>query len=266
MTDVWNLAQTDLWDTEAAQRYDSPGEGMFAPEVLGPTVTRLAALADGGPALELAIGTGRVAIPLHEAGVPVTGIELNRPMIDRLREKVSEEEIAVVEGDMTSTRVPGEFALVYLVFNTISNLYTQEQQVACVRNAAAHLRPGGAFVVELWVPKPVPAGSAHAQVFGSRDGYLGVDVLDLARQRGVSHHVTFDADGAARVGFSPFRFVWPAELDLMAQLAGMTLESRHADWEGAEFTGESPSHVSVYRRPGEPRPGAGTRPAVASSS
>lgn len=247
MSDVWDLDQRDIWDAEAARRYDTPGEGMFAADVLGPTVRRLAELAQGGPALELAIGTGRVGIPLREAGVPVTGIELNRPMIDRLREKVGEDEIAVVEGDMTTTRVPGEFSLVYLVFNTISNLYTQEEQIACVRNAAAHLRPGGAFVVELWVPKPVPAGAGHAQVFAAHEGYLGVDVLDLPRQRGVSHHVRYDADGSARIGFSPFRFVWPAELDLMARLAGMSLESRHADWTGSEFTGESPSHVSVYR-------------------
>lgn len=251
MSGVWDLDQHDLWDADAARRYDSPGEGMFAPEVLGPTVERLAALAAGGPALELAVGTGRVAVPLHRAGVPVTGIELSRPMIDRLREKVGEDELPVVEGDMTSARAPGTFALVYLVFNTISNLYTQEAQIACVRNAAAHLRPGGRFVVELWVPKPQAIGTGHAQVFAAEDGYLGLDLLDVARQRGVSHHVRYDADGTARIGFSPFRYVWPSELDLMARLAGLELESRHADWTQSDFVDESPSHVSVYRRPSD---------------
>lgn len=142
MQDIWNLRQDELWDADSAAGYDTPGEGMFAPEVLGPTVERLAALAEGGRALELAIGTGRVAIPLHEAGVDVVGIELSAAMIARLREKVSEEELPVVHGSMVTTRAPGEFALVYLVFNTIGNLYSQEEQVACVRNAAAHLRPG----------------------------------------------------------------------------------------------------------------------------
>lgn len=249
MDDIWSLRQDQLWDADAAAGYDTPGEGMFAPEVLGPTVDRLAALAEGGRALELAIGTGRVAIPLHEAGVAVVGIELSESMIGRLRQKVTETQIPVVRGSMTSARATGEFSLVYLVFNTIGNLYSQDEQIACIRNAAAHLRPGGRFVVELWVPRPQPVGSGHAQVFGAADGYLGVDVLDLATQRGVSHHVRYSADGAARVGFSPFRFVWPSELDLMARLAGMELESRHADWAGSPFTGESTSHVSVYRLP-----------------
>lgn len=249
MADIWTLRQDELWGADAARGYDTPGEGMFAPEVLGPTVERLAALAEGGRALELAIGTGRVGIALHQAGLDVVGIELSGAMIGRLREKVGEDEIPVVQGSMTSTRADGEFSLVYLVFNTIANLYSQDEQVACFRNAAAHLTPGGRFVIELWVPRPQPVGSGHAQVFTARDGYLGVDVLDLSTQRGVSHHVHYDADGAARVGFSPFRYVWPGELDLMARLAGMELESRHADWSGSEFTGESTSHVSVYRRP-----------------
>lgn len=249
MDDIWNLRQDELWDADAAARYDTPGAGMFAPEVLGPTVGRLAALAEGGRALELAIGTGRVAIPLREAGVAVVGIELSGAMIDRLREKATEDEIPVLQGSMTTARAAGEFSLVYLVFNTISNLYSQEEQVACVRNAAAHLRPGGRFVIELWVPRPQPVGAGHAQVFAVGEGYLGLDILDLETQRGVSHHVRYDADGAARVGFSPFRYVWPGELDLMARLAGMELESRHADWNGTPFTGESTSHVSVYRLP-----------------
>ena len=142
-----------LWDAETARRYDTPGTGMFAPEVLGPTVDRLVALADGGRALELAIGTGRVAVPLAERGVPVTGIELSPHMVEQLRTKVDEDTIPVVLGDMATATAPGEFSLVYLVFNTIANLLTQEEQVACFRNAARHLVPGGGFVIELWVPE-----------------------------------------------------------------------------------------------------------------
>ena len=147
-----HLRQDEIWDADVAARYDTPGEGMFAAEVLGPTVDRLVALADGGRVLELAIGTGRVAVPLAERGVPVTGIELSAPMVARLREKADEAAIPVVMGDMATARAPGEYALVYLVFNTISNLLTQDEQVACFRNAARHLEPGGRFVIELWVP------------------------------------------------------------------------------------------------------------------
>ena len=147
------MRQDEIWDADAADRYDTPGTGMFAPEVLVPTVDRLAELAGTGRALELAIGTGRVAVPLAERGVPVTGIELSGPMVDRLRTKVDDETIPVVLGDMATAQAPGEYALVYLVFNTISNLLTQQEQVACFRNAARHLVPGGRFVIELWVPE-----------------------------------------------------------------------------------------------------------------
>lgn len=244
------LAQTEIWDADAASRYDTPGRGMFAPEVLGPTVDRLTELAGDGRALELAVGTGRVAIPLAERGVAVTGIELSQAMVDRLREKVDEDTLPVVVGDMTSTRVPGDYALVYLVFNTISNLPTQDAQVECVRNAARHLHPGGRFVVELFVPAltSLPAGRAGV-LSHYEDGYLLVDTYDVVHQHLVSHHVRF-GDGPVQHSRSPHRYVWPAELDLMARLAGMTLESRHADWSGAEFTADSPSHVSVYRLPG----------------
>src|SRR5437773_9183081 len=147
------MRQDEIWDAEAAQNYDTPGSGMFAPEVLGPTVDRLCELAGDGPALEFAIGTGRVAIPLRERGVPVTGIELSSAMIGQLRTKVDEATIPVVMGDMASATAPGKFALVYLVFNAISNLMTQAAQVTCFRNAARHLAPGGRFVIELWVPE-----------------------------------------------------------------------------------------------------------------
>ncbi len=244
------MRQDEIWDSDAAQRYDTPGTGMFAPEVLGPTVDFLADLAGDGRALELAIGTGRVAVPLAERGVPVTGIELSVPMVDRLRAKVDEGTIPVVVGDMATARADGDYALVYLVFNTISNLLTQAEQVACFRNAARHLEPGGRFVIELWVPelRRLPPGN-EATVFHSEPGYVGLDTYDVLGQQVVSHHFRFGEGKDAQVFRSPHRYIWPAELDLMAQLAGLELEARHADWSGAEFTADSRSHVSVYRLP-----------------
>lgn len=244
------MRQDEIWDVDAAHRYDTPGLGMFAPEVLRPTVDCLAKLAGDGPALEFAIGTGRVAVPLSERGVPVTGIELSGPMIDRLRTKVDETTIPVVVGDMATAVAPGSFTLVYLVYNTISNLLSQSEQVACFRNAARHLIPGGRFVIELWVPelRTLPPGQ-QATVWQSEPGYIGLDTYDVLHQRVVSHHFRFGDGKEARLYRSPHRYVWPAELDLMAQLAGLELESRHADWSGSEFTADSRSHVSVYRLP-----------------
>jgi len=244
------MRQEDIWDAGRARRYDTAASGMFAPDVLGPTVDRLAELAGDGRALEFAIGTGRVAIPLAERGVPVTGIELSRPMIEQLRTKAGEAAIPVIAGDMASARAPGAYTLVFLVYNTISNLLTQGEQVACFRNAARHLAPGGRFVIELWVPelRKLPPGQ-QATVFAAEPGYIGLDTYDVLHQRVVSHHFTFGAGRQARLFRSPHRYIWPAELDLMAQLAGFELEARHADWAGAEFTAESRSHVSVYRLP-----------------
>jgi SAM-dependent methyltransferase len=247
------MQQEEIWDVDAAQRYDTPDTGIFAPDVLGPTIARLAELAAGGSALEFAIGTGRVAVPLAQRGVAVTGIELSRPMIDQLRTKADEATIPVIVGDMATTVAPGEFTLVYLVYNTISNLLTQAEQIACFRNAARHLAPGGRFVIELWVPelRRLPPGQ-EAMVWKCEPGYIGLDTYDVVRQLVVSHHFRFDGTDAprrARLTRSPHRFVWPAELDLMAHLAGFELECRHADWTGGEFTAESRSHVSVYRIP-----------------
>jgi SAM-dependent methyltransferase len=252
---VPGMRQEGIWDAEVARHYDSPGVGMFAADVVGPTVDRLAELAGDGRALEFAIGTGRVGVPLAGRGVPVSGIELSRPMLEQLRTKADEARIPVVVGDMATARAPGEFTLVYLVYNTISNLLTQAEQVECFRNAARHLVPGGRFVVELWVPelRTLPPGKA-ATVFAAEPGYVGLDTYDVLRQRVVSHHFRFGEGRDARVFRSPHRYVWPAELDLMAQLAGFELETRHADWTGAEFTAESPSHVSVYRLPADPVP------------
>lgn len=242
------LRQEEIWDVDAAQRYDSPDTGMFAPDVLGPTVDRLAELAGEGRALEFAIGTGRVAVPLAQRGVPVTGIELSQPMIDQLRTKVDESTIPVIVGDMATAGAPGEYTLVYLVYNTISNLLTQAEQIACFRNAARHLAPGGRFLIELWVPElqRLPPGQ-QATVFQSAPGYIGLDTYDVVRQLVVSHHFVFGSDKEARVFRSPHRYIWPAELDLMGQLAGFVLEARHADWAGTEFTADSRSHVSLYR-------------------
>jgi SAM-dependent methyltransferase len=245
---VAGMQQEEIWDVNAARRYDTPGIGMFAPEVLGPTVDRLAELAGDGHALEFAIGTGRVAVPLARRGVPVTGIELSRPMIGQLRTKADEATIPVIVGDMATAMAPGSYTLVYVVYNSISNLLTQAEQVACLRNAARHLTPGGRLVVELEVPKlrTLPPGQ-RATVFGSETGYLGLDTYDVLRQRLVSHHFWFDDSGQARLFRSQHRYIWPAELDLMAQVAGFDVETRHADWAGGDFTAESGSHVSVYR-------------------
>lgn len=244
------MQQEKIWDAEAAQRYDTPGTGMFAPDTLGPTVDRLTHLAGEGAALEFAIGTGRVAVPLAERGVPVTGIELSLPMVEQLRTKADEATIPVVIGDMATTVAPGKYSLVYLVYNTISNLLTQSEQVECFRNAARHLTPGGRFVIELWVPelRKLPPGQT-ATVWQSDLGYIGLDTYDVLRQHVVSHHFRFDETRQAQLFRSPHRYIWPAELDLMAQLAGFELEIRHADWGSAAFTAESRSHVSVYRIP-----------------
>jgi len=242
------MHQEEIWDGEAAQSYDTPGTGMFAPQVLGPAVDRLAELADGGRALEFAIGTGRVAVPLVERGVGVAGIELSRPMVEQLRTKVDAATVPVVLGDMATARAPGQYALVYLVFNTISNLLTQDEQVACFRNAARHLQAGGRFVIELGVPalRRLPPGE-QATVFHSAPGYIGVNTYNVLHQHLVSHHFRFGEGKETQVFRSPHRYIWPAELDLMGELAGFELESRHADWTGTEFTAESGSHVSVYR-------------------
>lgn len=247
----------DHFGEDVASRYDEGSGRHFDQEVIDRTVDVLAELAGDGAALELAVGTGRIALPLASRGVPVSGIELSTAMADRLRSKDEAERVSVTIGDMATTRVEGSFQLVYLVFNTIGNLVTQDQQVACFANAAAHLRRGGCFVVEVGVPdlRRLPPGE-DARVFSHAPGYVGYDrYVDLVAQQAVSHHFVA-SDAGVREFTTPFRYVWPSELDLMARLAGMTLRDRFADWDRSPFTGESSSHVSVwetFRPPDPPR-------------
>jgi SAM-dependent methyltransferase len=209
----------------------------------------LAALAGDGAVLELAVGTGRVALPLADRGVSVSGIDRSPDMLAQLRAKPGAERISITEGDMATTRVDGRFHLVYLVYNTIENLTTQEAQVSCFENAAAHLAPGGCFVVEVGVPqlRRLPPGQS-AVPFRVDDDRLGVDTYDVVTQEMWSHHHWRDQDGWHALAM-PFRYVWPSELDLMARLAGLRLRERWAGWRREPFTAESGGHVSVWEKP-----------------
>lgn len=240
----------DHFGEEVAAAYDRSAQDMFSDGVLGPTVDLLASLAGDGAALELAVGTGRVALPLAARGVPVSGVELSPAMVERLRAKPGGDLIDVTIGDMATTRVAGSFRLVYLVYNTIGNLTTMDEQVACFANAAEHLEAGGTFVVEVGVPdlRRLPPGQ-DTLVFAHGADHVGYDhYVDLVSQYAVSHHIESDG-GSLRLTTTPYRYVWPSELDLMARLAGLTLRHRWADFTGAPFTGDSRSHVSVWQKP-----------------
>lgn len=237
----------NYFDEDVAARYD--GGPMFAPEVLGPTVDLLAELAGDGDALEFAIGTGRVAIPLADRGIRVSGIELSTAMAGRLMTKDPGKRVKVTIGDMATTRVEGRFRLVYLVYNTIGNLLTQDSQVACFTNAADHLEPGGHFLIEVGVPdlRRLPPGE-DARVFAHNAGYVGYDrYTDLVAQQAMSHHFVANATGIAETR-TPFRYVWPSELDLMAKVAGLSLVHRWGGWDRSPFSGDSTSHVSIWRK------------------
>jgi SAM-dependent methyltransferase len=239
----------DYFGEDVASTYDEDSRAMFGPEVLGSTVDLLAELAGDGAALEFAVGTGRVALPLAARGVPVSGIELSAAMVGRLKAKDGAHLVNVTIGDMATTRMAGSFRLVYLVFNTIGNLITQDEQVACFQNAAAHLEPGGHFLIEVGVPdlRRLPPGD-DARVFTHSAGYVGYDhYIDTVAQQAVSHHVVY-GDSGVRRSMTPFRYVWPSELDLMAKLAGMELRDRWAGWDRSRFTGDSSSHVSVWQK------------------
>jgi SAM-dependent methyltransferase len=234
-----------------AARYDQSGEtsGMFDSAVIDPVVDLLVELAAGGRALELGIGTGRIALPLAQRGVPVHGIELSQAMAARLRAKPGGDEIGITIGDFATTTVEGTFSVAYLVFNTIMNLTTQAGQVACFRNVAAHLAPGGCFVIEVGVPdlQRLPPGET-VRPFHVSETRWGFDEYDVANQGLISHHLEI-VDGRAERNSVPFRYAWPAELDLMAQLAGMSLRDRWAGWKREPFTSDSRTHVSVWETP-----------------
>jgi SAM-dependent methyltransferase len=232
-------AVKDWFAGPIAERYDAGTAGME----VEPVVDLLADLAGGGAALELAIGTGRVALPLAERGVPVAGIGLSPDMVAQLRKKPGGAEIPIAIGDFATTRVQGTFALVYLVFNTIGNLTTQAAQVSCFENAAAHLEPGGCFVIEVGV-----GGGPPVEVFDLGESHVGIDEYDAGTQRLVSHHFTLVAGGWERHSI-PFRSVSPGELDLMARLAGMRLSERWSGWAREPFTAASTKHVSVWEVP-----------------
>ncbi|MFJ3904616.1 class I SAM-dependent DNA methyltransferase [Streptomyces sp. NPDC090025] len=245
------MTSSELWTRETAERYDAEETEMSSAAALGPALAFLAELAGDGRALEFAIGTGRVGVPLRARGVPVVGIELSTHMAEVLRRKTDADTLPVVIGDMATTVVPGEFTLVYLVYNTITNLLTQDEQVECFRNAARHLAPGGRFVIELGVPplRHLPPGQV-AVPFDVSERHLGFDTFDLVEQILVSHHLTRDgADGRYRREDSRHRYAWPAELDLMARIAGLERERRVADWDGTPFTQDSTKHISVWRKP-----------------
>ena len=234
---------------DVAERYDESAADMFDPAVLDPAVEFLAALAGDGAALELGIGTGRIALPLSERGVRVHGIDLSEAMVAKLREKPGAERIEATIGDFATTRVDGTFSLAYIVFNTIGNLTTQDAQVACFENVAAHLEPGGCFVIELGVPglRTLPPAERF-QVFDFGADHIGIDEYDVVEQGLISHHY-HERDGAFERSSTPFRYVWPSELDLMARIAGMALRERWSGWKREPFTAESTKHVSVWQKP-----------------
>jgi SAM-dependent methyltransferase len=239
------------FDEPIAAGYDSASAAMFDPAVVGPVVDLLADLAGDGAALEFGVGTGRIALPLSERGVVVHGIDLSSAMVERLRAKPGSDRVAVTVGDFATTRIDGTFRVAYLVFNTIMNLTSQDEQVACFRNAAAHLELGGCFVVEVGVPdlRRLPPGET-VRAFAVGPTYVGLDeYTDFVAQICSSHHYRVVGD-KLEVFSVPFRYVWPAELDLMARLAGMALRDRWSDWQRQPFTGDSTSHVSVWEKVG----------------
>jgi SAM-dependent methyltransferase len=237
------------FDERVASRYDESAADMFDAKTVGPAVDLLAELAGDGRALEFGIGTGRIALPLAQRGVPVHGIDMSKAMVARLRAKPGGDLIGVTIGDFSTTSAGGTFSLVYLVFNTISNLTTQSAQVACFRNAAAHLKSGGCFVIEVGVPglRLLPPGeTVHAFLVSEKR--WGFDEYDVANQRMTSHHFEI-VDGRVERLAVPFRYAWPSEYDLMAELAGMRLRERWSGWKREPFTSESRTHVSIWERP-----------------
>jgi SAM-dependent methyltransferase len=238
----------DHFGERVAEGYDESSADMFEPAVVDPVVDFLADLAGHGAALELGIGTGRIALPLARRGVRVHGIDLSAAMVARLRAKPGADRIGVTIGDFATTTVEGSFSVAYLVFNTIQNLTTQDGQVACFQNVAAHLQPGGCFVIEVGIPslQRLPPGET-VRAFALTPTHLGFDEYDVVSQGLISHHYSV-ADGELEVFSVPFRYVWPSELDLMARMAGMTLRERWSGWKREPFTSDSLKHVSVWEK------------------
>jgi SAM-dependent methyltransferase len=239
----------DYFDERIATRYEALWPNLFDPAVVEPAVSFLADLAGKGAALELGIGTGRIALPLRRRGAHVHGIELSPAMVAELRTKPGADDIGVTIGDFATTKADGTFKLAYLLRNTITNLTTQDEQVACFRNAAEHLEPGGCFVIEVYVPelqRLPPGETIHA--FTVTPTHLGFEEYDVATQIAFSHHY-WVIDGRLETFSAPFRYVWPSELDLMARLAGMTLRDRWTDWNREPFTSDSRNHISVWELP-----------------
>ena len=243
------MVPVNHFDERVAARYDERNADQAAPAVVEPIVDLLVELAGDGAALELGIGTGRIALPLAARGVAVHGIELSEAMVERLRAKPGGGAIPVTIGDFASSTAGSGFAVAYLVANTIMNLTTQDEQVACFERVAEQLAPGGRFVVDVIVPglQRVPPGETFLP-FDVSGAHLGIDEIDVATQRLVSHHYWF-AGERSEARSIPFRYVWPAELDLMARLAGLTLRDRWGGWGREPFTSESRRHVSVWEKP-----------------
>ena len=237
----------DYFGAEVAARYDKDAEHdwMFSAEAIEPVVDFVAELAGDGAALELGIGTGRIALPLAERGVPVHGIDLSEAMIARLRAKPGGDRIPVTIGDFATTKVDGTFRVAYLVYNTIQNLTTQDAQVACFENVAANLEPGGCFVIEVGLPD---VRGEELRIFSFGERHIGIDEYDVANQGLVSHHYTRTADGTFGYSSGPFRYVWPSELDLMARIAGLTPRERWGGWKREPFTSESTKLVAVWQK------------------
>ena len=239
---------TNYFGERVAERYDETSADMFDPAKVDPVVEFLAELASDGSALELGIGTGRIALPLAQRGIRVHGIDLSEAMVARLRAKSGSDQIDVTIGDFATTKVEGRFSVAYLVFNTIMNLTSQDEQVACFQNVAAHLRPGGCFVIEVGIPdlQRLPLGET-VRAFTVTSERLGFDEYDIAAQGLISHHYWIE-DGKLEAFAAPFRYVWPAELDLMARFAGMSLRERWSGWNREPFSSDSREHVSVWEK------------------
>jgi SAM-dependent methyltransferase len=238
----------NTFDERIARAYDRMWPQLFADTVVDPAVDFLAQLAGDGAALELGIGTGRLALPLIRRGVRVHGIEISEPMLAELRTKPGADAIGTTLGDFATATVDGTFSIVYLVRNTITNLTTQDEQVACFCNVARHLEPGGCFVIENYIPElqRLPPGEVF-HMFDVTPSHVGYEEYDFASQIAISHH-HWIIDGEHQQYASPHRYVWPAELDLMARIAGMTLRERWSDWYRAPFTSDSRSHISVWEK------------------